>query len=82
MVYRTPIPDLRSRLLGFPVQAMNPAAWAELLQFHAARVVALVLGAGVVALLALGTGQVNYYAILFLCHFFVLLRLQTDGGEP
>ena len=52
------------------MQPVLPATRAELLQLQSVRVVALVLGAGVVPLLALGAGQVDYDAVCFLCHFF------------
>ena len=52
---------------------MQPAPRTELVELHAVRVVALVLRAGVVAILALGAGQVDDDAVGFLCHCFVPL---------
>jgi hypothetical protein len=49
-------------LLGFPVQRMLAAARAVLFQFNSFGVVSLVLRAAVIALLALGTGQMYGYA--------------------
>src|SRR3954452_11645439 len=42
---------------GLAVHRVRPAAWAELLQLHAVRIVAPVLLGDVVAFLALGAGQ-------------------------
>ena len=52
---------------------MDAAARAELVEFQPRRVVALVLRAGIVAVLALGAGQVNDDAVGSLCHCFVPL---------
>lgn len=69
-------PVLRTRnLLRLPVYAVHAAARAELLQLQPVRVVALVLRAGVVAVLALGASQVDYDAVGFLCHLLFLLVL-------
>ena len=57
-------------LLCLAVQPMLATARAELVQLHACRVVALVLGACVVSLLALCTRQIDDDAVGFLCHFF------------
>ena len=65
---------LRTRnLLRLAVDAVDAAARAELVELQPRRVVALVLRAGVVAILALGAGQVDYDAVGFLCHCFVPL---------
>src|SRR4051812_429850 len=58
----------KANLLGFAMCAMHPATRAELLQFHARRIVALVFAAGIIALLALGARQRNDNAIRFLRH--------------
>jgi hypothetical protein len=55
-------------LLRLAVEAMYAAPTAELVKLDAAWVVALVLGAGVVPLLAFCAGEVDDYAVLFLCH--------------
>lgn len=56
---------------------MHPAAGAELVELHPVRVIALVLRTGVVAVLALGAGQVDYDAVGFLCHLLVPLTRNT-----
>jgi hypothetical protein len=56
-------------LLGLAVLPVLAAARTELLQLQPVGVVALVLGACVVALFALCTSQIDYDAIRFLCHF-------------
>jgi hypothetical protein len=61
------------KLLGFAVDAVLAAARAEFVELQPVGVVSLVLGAGVVTLLALGAGQVNYDTVGFLCHFGFLL---------
>ncbi len=58
-------------LLGFAVQPVLATTRAELLEFQPVRVVALVLGRSVVAVLTLSTSQVDDYAVCFLCHFFL-----------
>jgi hypothetical protein len=52
------------------VQAVLTATRAELVKLKPVGVVAFVLGACVVALLALGARQIDDYAVGFLCHFF------------
>lgn len=56
-------------LLGFTMYSLAAAEAAELVQLKARRVVALVLGAGVVPVFTLCTGHIDDYAICFLCHF-------------
>ena len=46
----------------------GPATATELVELKPGRVVALVLGACVVALLALGAREIDDYAVCFLCH--------------
>jgi hypothetical protein len=60
-------------LLRLAVEAVFAAARAELVELQAVRVVALVLGARVVALFALGASQIDYDAVGFLCHLDFLL---------
>ena len=62
------------------MQDVVPATAAILLQFQAVRVVPLVLGGSVIALLAGGAGQVNYNAVLFSCHFKRSLSLNNLSG--
>ncbi len=57
-------------LLRFAMQPVLATTRTELLKFQSIRVVALVLGRGVVAVLTLSTSQVDDYAVCFLCHFF------------
>jgi hypothetical protein len=52
------------------VQAVLTATLAELVKLKPVGVVALILGACVVALLALSACQVDDDAVGFLCHFF------------
>jgi hypothetical protein len=61
------------KVRGFAVDSVLAAARAEFVELQPVGVVSLVLGAGVVALLALGAGQVDYDAVGFLCHFGFLL---------
>ncbi len=71
-------PVLRTRnLLRLAVHPVHPAARAELVELQPGRIVALVLRAGVVAVLALGAGQVDDDAVGFLCHCFVPLTRNT-----
>jgi hypothetical protein len=58
------------------VQDVIPAASAILVEFQTVRVVPLILGSSVIALLASGAGQVNYNAILLSCHFKRSLSLK------
>src|SRR6476646_9818749 len=76
---RRPRCQARRALLGLAVQAVDAAARAELVQFHARGVVALVLRAGVVPLLALRTSQSHQDAISFLRHgvFPSLMKCNT-----
>jgi hypothetical protein len=58
------------------MQDVIPAATAILVKLQAVRVVPLVLGSSVIALLASRAGQVNYNAILLSCHFKRSLSLK------
>jgi hypothetical protein len=55
------------------------AAGAELIELKPAGVIALIFGARVIALLALGACQVDDYPVLFLCHFLLPLNPQVRG---
>jgi hypothetical protein len=54
------------------MQAMRAASRAEFVQLQPARVVALILGSGVIALFALGTRQIYDNPVGFLCHIALL----------
>src|SRR5438046_1366568 len=66
-------------LLRLAVEAMGAAARAELFQLHPARVIALVLRAGVVALFALGAGERDQNAVLLLSHWTSPLEILDFG---
>jgi hypothetical protein len=60
---------------------MLPAAWAELVQLHAARVILLVLARTVRALLAYGARQGDHGSILGLCHVVLVSSSSTPGDR-
>jgi hypothetical protein len=71
-----------TNLLRLAVETVQTTAAAELVKLHAAGVVALVLGAGIVTLFALGAGEVDDDAVLFLCHgFFPCSKFQVQGSK-
>jgi hypothetical protein len=64
------------------VQLVLPAAWAELVQLHAARVISLVLARAVRAFLADGARQCDHGSILGLCHVVLVSSSSTPGPCP
>ena len=62
------------------MQDVVAATAAILLKLQAVRVIPLVLGGSVIALLAGGAGQVNYNAVLLSCHFKRSLSLKNLSG--
>jgi hypothetical protein len=66
-------------LLGFPMQHMVATAAAIFVEFKAVRVVALILGSSVIALLAGSASEINYDAILLRSHTSRLFLYNRPG---
>lgn len=67
-------------LADLPVQAVLPAAGAELAQLNPVWIVSPVLLRGVCALPALRTGHVYNHAVFLLCHLPLLQHLCQHAG--